>query len=62
MKYNGIVHGNAAWAQPILVIQRTVYVHENIVQKYDEDGFPYYECEETEYPMDEYWQLLQSQQ
>ena len=55
MKYNGIVQGSAEWAKPLIIGKTTVYIHNNIVEKTDEDGNIYYEYEEFQCPVEEYW-------
>lgn len=54
MKNIGIVQGSLAQAQPLVIGKNVVYVHNNIVEKTDEDGRIYYEYEEIQYDKDEY--------
>ena len=58
MKYNGIVQGSAEWAKPLIIGKTTVYIHNNIVEKTDEDGNIYYEYEEFQCSIEEYWANL----
>lgn len=54
MKNIGIVRGSLEQAKPLIIGKTTVYVHNNISEKTDEEGKIYYEYEEIQYDKDEY--------